>query len=116
MEQQQIKNFESSNGVETSLNEKQRELVENMRRFAFQTADDGRPLAGTAELYLSDRFRKIFELRNKLSQIWGTGDVDRAKEITDEIEAILRDLKRAGVPYHPALGNKEDWERLEVKG
>jgi hypothetical protein len=98
---------------DSELSETQQILVENIREAALDRMED-RPLSGVAELRLSDYFRELFVLRNRRNTAAEHGELDRARELTEDIEDLLRDLKRIGAPYHPAFGNRADWERMDA--
>jgi hypothetical protein len=56
-------------------------------------------------LYLGDRFAELFRMRNARNDaIARYSDYDRAEELNEAMDNLLRELKRAGVPYHPAMG------------
>jgi hypothetical protein len=73
-----------------------------------------RPVSGLGELRIADYFHELFRLRNKRNAVVETGDFERAHELNEKMDDLLRDLKRVGVPYHPAFGNRDDWERLDA--
>ena len=126
-EQQRLPGFDRSNlesaqgqaplpGVsEYELNETQRGLVETVREAALTFAEDGKGIKALVTLYIGDRFAELFRLRNARNDaVVNYGDYDRTEELNEAIDDLLRELKRAGVPYHSTMGNRADWERLDV--
>lgn len=97
----------------SALTDKQRELVETMRTAALDRMEN-RPVSGAAELRVADYFHELFQLRNRRTTAVARGDHDRAAALTEREDDLLRDLKRIGVPHHPAFGNRDDWERLDA--
>lgn len=95
----------------TKLNPSQRRLVETMKDVALDTMGK-KPIRGIAEYQLASSFQTLFKLRNVKEEFFGRADLDRVYEANDAEDDILSFLKRAGVPYHPALCHKIDWERL----
>jgi len=98
------------------LAEKQRDLVDKMRRAAWKTAVNGKPVSSIAEHRVADIFAEILKLKNKRNAAVRRGDVERAHELNEEMGELQRELKRAGLPYHPARhGNRDDYARLKVR-
>jgi hypothetical protein len=108
--QQSLSGYQND-GIE--LMDTQRELVETMQEAALRRMEE-RPLAGVAELRLADYFEELFVLRQLRDRAIECGDREQAVVYTDREEDLLRDLKRMGVPYHPAFGNRDDWRRLDA--
>lgn len=96
-----------------ALNDAQRELVDAMQQAALNDMEE-RPVSGLAELRLADYFRELFRLRNRRNDAVARGDLDHAKTLNAAVDDLLRDLKRMGVPYHPAFGNRDEWRRLDA--
>jgi hypothetical protein len=68
-----------------------------------------------AEHRLADIFEEILSKKNQRNAAVRRGDLDRAEELNEEMDDLQRRLKRAGLPYHPAMnGNREDYQQLEV--
>ena len=96
---------------DTMLNRSQSELVCAMRDIAIDTMGK-KPFRGIAEYQIASSFQTIFKLRNIRNESFERHDMDRVLEANDIEDDIISYLKRAGVPYHPALAHEVDWERL----
>ena len=124
-EQQRLPGFEQSDrepeqdqvplpGIsEYELNESQHELVATIREAALSFAADSKVVKALVTLHIGDQFAELFRLRNARNDaIVSYGDYKRAKELNEAMDGLLRELKRAGVPYHPAMRNHDDWRGL----
>ena len=95
----------------TKLSQSQRRLVDTMKDVAFATMKK-KPLSGVVQYQLASSFQTVFKLRNIRNKSFERGDMDRVFEANDREDDIITYLKHAGVPFHPALAHRVDWERL----
>jgi hypothetical protein len=87
------------------LNETQGALAEQFREAALSFAKNGKGITALVTLYLGDRFAELFRMQNARNDaVREYGNYDRVEELNEAMDDLLRELKRAGVPYHPAMG------------
>ena len=91
--------------MEHDLNETQGELPEQFRETALSFAENRKGITALMALYPGERFTELFRVRNaRNNAVREYGNYDRVEELNEAMDDLLRELKRAGVPYHPAMG------------
>lgn len=94
------------------LTEGQRDLLDTMTEAVAGLHRDGKPFTSMARLALVDSFKELFQWRNLRNQAFNEGDRDLVKTCNERMDKLLLFLKENNVPYHPAFGNRNDWEML----
>lgn len=92
---------------------KARKVVDDLRETAMES--DG-AIEGIAKNRLVDKIQEIVRLKEeRIAIIEGEAeyDLDRLLEIAGRQDELIADLKGHGVPYHPVMGSKQDYEAAE---
>lgn len=92
---------------------KAREVVEKLRRQV--NGSKTNPLEGIAKHKLIDHLEEIVELKEerlKIIEGGAKGSRQRLMEINEEQNYHLEVLKSHGVPHHPVMGSKQDYELI----
>jgi len=92
---------------------KARKVVQDLRETTMES--DG-VIEGIAKNRLVDKIQEIVRIKEeRIAIIEGEAeyDLDRLREIADRQDELIADLKDYGVPYHPVMGSKQDYEVAE---
>lgn len=63
---------------------------------------------------LIDKLQEIVNLKEERLEIVNEGnqfDIDRLNEISERQQELIGELKSHGVPHHPVMGSKADYEQ-----
>lgn len=96
--------------------EKCREAVQQMYDMAFESSDKATEYI--AKHRIVDKVKEVVQLKEERIEIIEGDtvyDTERLMEIANKQDELLRDIKGHGMPHHPVMCSKSDWNNLEVK-
>lgn len=94
---------------------KAREVVKELREQV--NNGNSKPLEGLAKHRLLDKLQEIVDLKEERLEIVDGEkefDVERLNEINERQDELIAELKSHGVPHHPVMGSKMDYENAEA--
>ncbi len=93
------------------LKSAQRDMVAQFKNQSVDIASRGNVAGGAEALTFAEQLRLLFQMRNLRNKVVPQ-NLELARQLNEEMDDILRSFKQAGIPYHPAFGNRRDWEVL----
>ncbi len=100
--------MEIKNWKDVDLNKKQKKVSD---RLLEKAKKKNKMFEGMVKMRIRKSIIKIFKLRNLRSKVFGEENyMEKCEEINEEIEKEISFLKKNGLPYHPIICNKVDWE------
>jgi len=94
---------------------KAREVVEKLREQV--NNGESKPLEGIAKHRLIDKLKEIVEIKEERTAMLEAEieyDKERLIEIGERQQELIAELKSHGMPHHPVMGSKSDYEQAQT--